>query len=369
MGEANELLGQRLSFAAWALVEINCPRRNLSESKKKPLLGAARLFHELNGSVTVPQITRASIGEFIQLLSRTPALPHWRRVMARSPSQLEIHPSAARPYSAKTITQQIAYLAELWEMVTANATEFHGPDNPFTIQPLPKVPPREELSLNKAQVEELFRGPVFSTGERPPGCCGEASYWIPLLLLWTGARATEIAELTPSDVRLEDLANTAAVRFRNAGGPRRRLAIKPHKGRIAESRRLIPVHNELLNLGFIEYVRWVQNRGHQQLFPDLIVKGPRADPFARFGLWWTGYLRRSGSYPFGRKPATALRKHWVTTARKCGMEADVADYVLGRRLEEAPDTESPGITRDQMNSLSFEDYDFATVRKWTPPPT
>src|SRR3546814_13147439 len=50
-----------------------------------------------------------------------------------------------------------------------------------------------------AELQTIFSLPVFTRGERPPHGRGEASYWLPLLLLWTGGRPEEIAQLMVSD--------------------------------------------------------------------------------------------------------------------------------------------------------------------------
>ena len=41
---------------------------------------------------------------------------------------------------------------------------------------------------------------MFTVGERPQGGKGEASFWLPLLALFTGARLGEIASLRASEV-------------------------------------------------------------------------------------------------------------------------------------------------------------------------
>lgn len=96
----------------------------------------------------------------------------------------------------------------------------------------------------------IFSGPVHTSGDRPLGGAGEAAYWLPLLGLFTGARLEELGQLHPDDVHEEstpDKSLTAWV-IRITDGEGQRLKNK-------SSRRRVPVHQTLLDLGFIEYVK------------------------------------------------------------------------------------------------------------------
>jgi integrase len=69
--------------------------------------------------------------------------------------------------------------------------------------------------------------------------------WVALIALYTGARLEEIAQLTTADVR-EESANGATV-----------WCVDIHNGgenKLKSSARLIPVHSELVRLGFLDYV-------------------------------------------------------------------------------------------------------------------
>ena len=54
-----------------------------------------------------------------------------------------------------------------------------------------------------ADLQAIFKT-VFTVGERPKGGKGEASFWLPLLALFTGARLGELSSLRASDVARDD---------------------------------------------------------------------------------------------------------------------------------------------------------------------
>ena len=69
-------------------------------------------------------------------------------------------------------------------------------------------------------------------------------YWIPLVLLHTGARPAEICQLRVSDVMTQD--NIACLNITDEGEAQ---SIKN-----GNSRRLVPIHSRLIALGFLHYV-------------------------------------------------------------------------------------------------------------------
>ena len=357
----------QLPFANLALRALQSPDRNLSDKKRRPLLGSLRLFNEILGPVRVGEITETSVLEFSELLARTPSRRYLRRRQTESDQQPELDVGIIhKVLSARTISQHLVYLAELWEMVTEDVQDLESLSNPFRSCDLPKAPPQFQLGLTKRQVENLFDLPVFSEGARPPGCYGEACYWIPLLLLWTGARPTEIAELEISDIQLSDAAENPTLRLRNSGGPMRRASQRMKGQNKPEGHRLVPIHSFLLTLNFAGYVSSLNALGHHHLFPQLNARPSRRDPFASFGLWWSGYLQRQGRYPFGRRPASGLRKHWASRARTCGLASETIDYVLGRKRGPAADTIAP-VSHVEMERYQLDCYDLSGIERWRAP--
>lgn len=82
--------------------------------------------------------------------------------------------------------------------------------------------------------------------------------WGPLIAIYSGARLNEIAQIHLQDIRKEgdiwcfDL---------NDEGEGKHL-------KTSASRRLVPIHGELLRLGLLQHVKALQEAGKQKLFPD-----------------------------------------------------------------------------------------------------
>ncbi|ELI5719059.1 site-specific integrase [Vibrio fluvialis] len=100
-------------------------------------------------------------------------------------------------------------------------------------------------------------------------------FWLPLLGLYTGARLNELCQLYKEDVykqngiwviRIDDKLEGQSLKNNN-------------------SRRLVPIHEKLLSLGFIDYINAVQ---HERVFPTL--KRER-DGFGTAASKWFGRFK------------------------------------------------------------------------------
>lgn len=107
-----------------------------------------------------------------------------------------------------------------------------------------------ERGFTSEELELLLTSPVFVGCERAgrpfqPGTCllDDWRFWLPLTAMLTGARIAELCQLQREDVREES--GVLALSVTSADG--RRIKTR-------QSERTIPVHDELVRLGFLCYV-------------------------------------------------------------------------------------------------------------------
>lgn len=86
----------------------------------------------------------------------------------------------------------------------------------------------------------------------------DAFYWVPLLLYYTGARREEICKLSVDDVHTPAAIPYIVIDFTEFGSLKNEQSIRP-----------VPLHSELIRLGFIAFVMECQQRGYRELFPEL----------------------------------------------------------------------------------------------------
>lgn len=135
---------------------------------------------------------------------------------------------------------------------------------------------KRRLPFSAADLDVIFSSPIFTEHKRSSGQSGEASYWIPIMMYYTGARPEELAGLAISDIREEQgIGWYISIEDSNAGGDVDLFPESPvpatHQRTVknAPSVRCIPVAQELLDLGLMRYVDWLRKQGAVMLFPDL----------------------------------------------------------------------------------------------------
>jgi len=142
-----------------------------------------------------------------------------------------------------------------------------------------------------------------------------ADHWLPLLALWTGARLEELGQLHVIDIR--------------EGERVPYLAIEPGDGKRTKnksSRRRVPLHPQLVRLGFLQYVERQRKAGERWLFPELRVTsyGSRTAAWSKF---WGRHARELGVLD-KRKTFHSFR-HGFKDAARAAVSEEHHDAITG----------------------------------------
>jgi integrase len=189
--------------------------------------------------------------------------------------------------------------------------------------PTPKVMKRK--SFDEEALTKVFSSPVYTDGRRPVGGAGEAAYWIPLLALFTGARLEELGQLTPQDVREDvyedengDSAKVWVISITDEGEGQ---GLK-NEG----SRRRIPVHSELIRLGFIEFAQ--SRQGKPRIFFELNADqhGRETGPWSK---WFGNWLRKTCNVTDTKIVFHSFRHTFKDWCREAGIEQQWHDKLTG----------------------------------------
>jgi hypothetical protein len=243
-----------------------------------------RRFVEVNGDLPVRDIKPAHVRDFKDALlgfpRQTPA--SWRSLTV--PQILE--KAAERPdlprLSPRTINDKM--LGALGAVLNwgrkQGYCDFNAARDIKTAAP--RIEEEKRTAYTVDDLNTIFRFPIFTAGERPGGGGGEAAKWLPLLGLFTGARLEELGQLLTADVKEEDGVNYLDL-FTIPEGQRRKNQ---------SSRRRVPVHPELVRLGFLAYVQERREDGDTRLFPDLRAYKKKHTHY--WSRWWGRYARSRG---------------------------------------------------------------------------
>ncbi|MEL0106599.1 MAG: site-specific integrase [Rhodospirillaceae bacterium] len=146
------------------------------------------------------------------------------------------------------------------------------------------------------EMNELFQSPVFTgcKSDRYPLEAGEykvtdSRYWVPLIAPWTGMRLMEICQLEESDIQIHagiDVISVSKVSLEGEGDDTK--AVKSEAGN-----RLIPIHPELVKLGFLDFVKERRKTGKIRLFPEVSLYKNRRY-VTSFSPWFRRVLNSLG---------------------------------------------------------------------------
>ena len=172
-----------------------------------------------------------------------------------------------------------------------------------------------------AELNLLFAAPVFTKAERPAPGRGDAAFWLPLLGLYTGARRSEFSALRANDVQeVERVPCFTFVEDKKIG---KRL-------KSATAVRAVPVHPELIKLGWLGHVDAVRRRNGDTawLFPEISPQVHGA--LKAWTKWFIRYLRNAGVKDH-RKVFHSFRHTFKDALRAASVPEDLNDALLGQK--------------------------------------
>jgi integrase len=290
-----------------------------NEFRRKPAL-CLKLFGELLGRGTkVGDLRQKAVTQFMRDICRLPVKWSDRfdagdtigEMLAEEPEKV-MSPS----------TYEANYRGPLGTFLKAAARDY-GDDGfrLFTVEGIAYTGNRvaeeeQQRALKPQELVTLFGGEEFRRVAADPK--REPLYWLCVVMLYTGARPREVCQLNPQ----VDFGSTDGHWFidlsdKSAAGVNVVKSIKT-----GEARRL-PLHSELVRLGFPEYLQRLKDAGADRLFPSWRIKG--GNPFAAHYKAVADLLRATGLYLRDAPPgelvtgAYTLRKTFITECRNQGV--------------------------------------------------
>jgi integrase len=167
------------------------------------------------------------------------------------------------------------------------------------------------------QVRALYAPAVFV--DLSPG-----ARWAALLGLYTGARASEVGQLLTVDVSEAD--GVPTIRVSDEG--------EHQKVKTEASLRTVPLHPDLLALGFLEYVDSLRGRGDWRLFPQASVTATNGA-----GNWISKAFSRhlatvGGGWPEAKRGFHSLRKTVIQDLQGAGVASEMRAQIVGHELDD-----------------------------------
>ncbi|NWG74067.1 MAG: site-specific integrase [Rubrivivax sp.] len=258
----------------------------------------------------------ACVGEFEKLVGALPVATLTPRHAERFRDEL-----AERGLLRVTVKNRLDALSTLFRFGLQRRL-YGAMPNPFEDIVLDDVPVRpvhqERRAYESAELAKLFASALYTSGFRPGGQAAESAYWAPLLALFTGMRLEEVAQLKLSDVHR--IGGAWALRIANLD--------EYQSLKTPTSYRTVPVHEELLKCGLLEYVESVRVAGHGRLFPSHRNDNKYKRWGNALGKWFSRYIDQIGL----SDKRLSFHSFRFTFKQQCtlsGIEDEVRDALAG----------------------------------------
>ena len=290
-----------------------------------------RLFEEFTRNAPLPTITRANVAAFLSTLSRLH--PNYGRHSGTGKMTLAMllqkcPASEGAGLSNRTLNRHAAAIAGMFEWAIREG-KYQG-SNPakghYRSEGAHDDQEPARRTFTTDELKKLFAGSLFQTPNaeriRPAKhTAPTALAWLIPIALFSGMRLDEICGLRVADVKEAE----GILHF----------DITSHEGRrlkTAAARRLVPIHPELLRIGFASYLDYVKGQGHEFLFPGLRPGGPDSKPSWYIGRRFTDYRRAVG---VSAKETTfhCFRKNVSTALERARIPEAEAARIVGHRLD------------------------------------
>ncbi len=254
---------------------------------------ALKLFEEAVGILPLAQLDRGVGGRFLTFLLD----------------------SEARKFGDSTAAKQTAAINAL---VNVAVKVGKLPSKPFDLSFEVKNAEKREAWMG-AELQTIFGSALFLGGPAQfptlRATHASAGYFILAMLLYSGARIGELAQLEVADVQNRD--GIWAYEIHGRAG-----TVKTD-----ESARWVPIHSDLVRLGLLDYHAGLKRAGAVKLFPSL-HRGKEA-PASNATKWFAAFRALVG-LPSGRLEGSHKFRHLVRTALdELGVGQGVADALTG----------------------------------------
>lgn len=213
-------------------------------------------------------------------------------------------------------------------------TEDFIKDNNFNNLRVKRQEKQSRSAFTDEELQKFFNSDLFAKKEIQVKWAWR--FWVPVIMLYTGARVEEICQLYLDDI----LEEKGVLCFdicekRDAETNEKIKSIKND-----QSKRSIPVHPKLKVIGLLEYIQWLRTKGEERLFPTLKNKDQK------------------GQYKQINPPVSKwfneddLKQHKTSYIKKCGItDASKVLYCFRHTVETVLINHQDEIEHDKIDAV------------------
>ena len=313
---------------------------------------------EIIGDIPILKVTPNNARDFKKIISSLPKYrnqsPRYRGLTIKQILSLD----GVEGQEPKNINKLIYRVRVFFKWLKNNYSEY-VPQNHFdglSIQEKKFDKPRD-IFTNK-ELHKIFDTTPFlnNTIRNPHRRNKLASFFVPIVAIHTGMRLEEICQLRLEDVYKEGTVDIIRVTIS-----------KETKLKTVTSQRIVPIHENLKRVGFLEYCNYMKKQKKERVFWDLTKS---RDGYGRnIGRYFMEYLRKVGVYEFQSKVFHSLRHSFITNLLQNGVREEVVNGLCGHKQKTMSTTiyfkggfPSDLLYEEGISKLNFEGINFGKLK-------
>ncbi|TCP61083.1 phage integrase family protein [Rhodovulum bhavnagarense] len=315
-------------------------KRQVGKSRYDQLLTACRALNEEIGTrVPISKITREQCQSIVDLFVTVPPYVsrHYKGKTLRKAAEMFAKKTGEPAQRFKEADKNLAVLREVFEFAIdkdwlainpAQRVKVVKPSRPVSFAEHEEG--YEPFSVNELQI--IFQQPLYTGCQndehginRPgPNHPRRSRFWVPLISAFSGLRMQEVLQLERSDIRETDGVHFISVNDKPVGADYRdgeyvkRLKTK-------NSLRKVPIHPELIKIGFLDYV---QAADREWLFPDMPCR-EAAKMSDQFSKRFRTFLKPTGIWVPRRKVFHSFRNAFNDALREADVRLEFREQLMG----------------------------------------
>ena len=272
-----------------------------------------QLFRRIVGDIGVNEIGYETALSYKQTIQKLP--PNINKIEKyRGKTIEEIIAMKPTPMAINTMNKNLNRVASLFDWAKK-----HGfvNNNCFSGNSLKtkKLESEERAILSKEDLKSIFKDTIFTKKDFKH----TYYYWTPLIALHTGARLGEICQLYLDDIRQEK-----GIWIFDINDKDEKMLKTP------SSKRLIPVHSKLVDLGLLKYADKLRAKGETRLFPELVK---RREGYGQDVSRWFSRFRKTVGVTDEKTNFHSFRHTVADSFKQKGIPYERASAILGHKDE------------------------------------
>jgi integrase len=286
-----------------------------TEKTQEDYAAVYKLFTRIVGDLPIAEIDDALIVEYLETLQKLPANLN-KSPMYVGKSIPEIVALDAPPMAARSVNKNVERISSVFKWALSKA-KYGVTRNPAAGMSVSESDAPKRLPFTESELIALFSSSEFKARrfENP------YAYWLMPLGLLTGARLGELCQLYLTDFVEHNGVHCIEISNQEEG---QRIKNK-------NAKRLVPIHEKLIELGLLRYVDALRSAGEERLFPEL---NQRRDGFSQAASnWFQRHKERCGVEGKHTKVFHSFRHTFISALLNDGEPEHSVAQIVGHEAQ------------------------------------